>query len=105
MGQSAASLRSLRNAGYNSRHQRHHRMADAQPVPRLVEIHYDVDVTSAFMNAPTDQQLIDFVIRETRLIDQHRFEEWLDLFAEDGLYCMPLQCVPTNPRMTASLMY
>ena len=42
------------------------------------------------MTAPTDQQLIDFVIRETRLIDQHRFEEWLDLFAEDGFYWMPL---------------
>ena len=43
---------------------------------------------------PTDQQLIDFVIREARLIDQHRFEEWLDLFAEDGFYWMPLGMGP-----------
>ena len=45
MGQHAAPLRSRREAGYDRRHQRHHRMADAQPVPRLVEIHDDVDVT------------------------------------------------------------
>jgi 3-phenylpropionate/cinnamic acid dioxygenase small subunit len=88
-------------------------MADAQPVPRLVEIHDDVDVTDGSMNTqtntqtsvPTDQQLIDFVIRETRLIDQHRFEEWLDLFAEDGFYWMPLEWGQTDPRLTTSLMY
>ena len=53
--------------------------------------------------APTDQQLIDFVIREARLIDQHRFEEWLDLFAEDGFYWMPLEWGQTDPRLTTSL--
>jgi 3-phenylpropionate/cinnamic acid dioxygenase small subunit len=60
---------------------------------------------SAQINAPTDQQLIDFVIRETRLIDQRRFEEWLDLFAEDGFYWMPLEWGQTDPRLTTSLMY
>ena len=34
------------------------------------------------MAAPTNQELIDFVIREARLIDMHRLDEWLDLFAE-----------------------
>jgi Small subunit of phenylpropionate dioxygenase len=62
-------------------------------------------VTGEIMTAPTDQQLIDFVIRETRLIDQHRFEEWLDLFAEDGFYWMPLEWGQTDPRLTTSLMY
>ena len=57
------------------------------------------------MAAPTDQELIDFVIREARLIDQHRFEEWLDLFAEDGIYWMPLEWGQTDPRLAASLMY
>src|SRR3954470_20497435 len=104
MGQSATPLRPLRNAGYDGRHQRHDRMADAEPVPRLVEVHDDVDVSTA-MNAPTDQQLIDFVIREARMIDQHRFEEWLDLFAEDGFYWMPLEWGQTDPRLTTSLMY
>ncbi len=57
------------------------------------------------MSAPTDQQLIDFVIREARLIDQHRFDEWLDLFADDGIYWMPLEWGQTDARLTASLMH
>jgi 3-phenylpropionate/cinnamic acid dioxygenase small subunit len=55
--------------------------------------------------APTDQELIDFVIREARLIDMHRLDEWLDLFTEDGIYWMPLEWGQTDPRLTASLMY
>jgi 3-phenylpropionate/cinnamic acid dioxygenase small subunit len=80
-------------------------MADAQPVPGLVEVHDLVDVTGPTVQAPTDQQLIDFVVREARLIDQQRFEEWLDLFTEDGVYWMPLEWGQTDPRLTASLMY
>ena len=30
------------------------------------------------MAAPTNQELIDFVIREARLIDMHRLDEWLE---------------------------
>ena len=80
-------------------------MADAQPVPCVVEIYDVFDVTGAVVDAPTDQQLIDFVIREARLIDQHRLEEWLDLFTEDGIYWMPLEWGQTDPLLTASLMY
>ncbi|HET7805117.1 MAG TPA: aromatic-ring-hydroxylating dioxygenase subunit beta [Pseudolabrys sp.] len=57
------------------------------------------------MTLPTDRELIDFVIHEARLIDQHRFEEWLDLFTEDGIYWMPLEWGQTDARLTASLMY
>jgi 3-phenylpropionate/cinnamic acid dioxygenase small subunit len=59
-----------------------------------------------FGNAvPTDQELIDFVAREARLIDQQRFDEWLDLYADDGFYWMPLEWNQTDPRLTCSLMY
>ena len=54
---------------------------------------------------PTDQELIDFVVRETRLIDQQRFDEWLDLYADDAFYWMPLEWNQTDPRLTCSLMY
>jgi 3-phenylpropionate/cinnamic acid dioxygenase small subunit len=80
-------------------------MADAQSVPGLVEIHDLVDVTEFVVAAPTDQELAGFVIHEARLIDQHRFEEWLDLFADDGYYWMPLEWGQTDPRLTTSLMY
>jgi 3-phenylpropionate/cinnamic acid dioxygenase small subunit len=35
-----------------------------------------------------------FLIFEARLLDERRFEEWLDLFAEDATYWMPGR---TNP--------
>jgi 3-phenylpropionate/cinnamic acid dioxygenase small subunit len=55
--------------------------------------------------SPTDQQLIDFVFREARLLDQQRLDDWLDLFCEDGRYWMPLEPGQSDPRLTASLMY
>jgi 3-phenylpropionate/cinnamic acid dioxygenase small subunit len=53
----------------------------------------------------TDQQLIDFVVREARLLDQQHFDDWLDLFTEDGRYWMPVEWGQTDPRLTTSLMY
>jgi 3-phenylpropionate/cinnamic acid dioxygenase small subunit len=57
------------------------------------------------MAAPSNDDLIQFVVREARLIDQQRFEEWLDLFADDGRYWMPLEWEQTDPRLATSLMY
>src|SRR5438045_7392224 len=54
---------------------------------------------------PTDQELIDFVVREARLIDQQRFDEWLDMHADDAFYWTPLEWNQTDPRLTCSLMY
>src|SRR5262245_26043059 len=105
MGQRATPVRSVRRARRHGGDERHDGMADAQPVPCLVEVHDVVDVTMAIVGAPSDQQIIDFVIREARLIDQHRLDEWLDLFTDDGIYWMPLEWGQTDPRLTASLMY
>lgn len=55
--------------------------------------------------APTDAQLIDFVLREARLLDEQRYDDWLALFAEDGYYWMPLAPGQTDPRLHTSLMY
>ena len=54
---------------------------------------------------PSDQALIDFVVRESRLIDQHRFEEWLDLFTDDGHYWMPASPEQTTGEGTPSIFY
>jgi 3-phenylpropionate/cinnamic acid dioxygenase small subunit len=56
------------------------------------------------MTAPTNADLIAFVAHEARLIDEHRFEEWLDLFADDGRYWMPLEWGQTDRVLQASLM-
>src|SRR5215467_8458856 len=37
-----------------------------------------------------DERLVKFVYDEARLIDEKRFDEWYELFAEDGYYWMPL---------------
>lgn len=39
---------------------------------------------------PTPQQLIDFAVREARLLDEKRYDEWNALFTDDGLYWVPL---------------
>ena len=56
-------------------------------------------------SVPSDQQLMDFVLREARLLDQQRLEDWLDLFAEDGHYWMPVEWGQDDPALTTSLMY
>jgi 3-phenylpropionate/cinnamic acid dioxygenase small subunit len=40
--------------------------------------------------AGDDAALIAFVYHEARLIDEKRFDEWYDAFADDGRYWMPL---------------
>lgn len=54
---------------------------------------------------PTDQQLVDFVIREARMLDELRFNEWLELFTEDGHYWMPAEWGQTDHKLVGSLMY
>jgi 3-phenylpropionate/cinnamic acid dioxygenase small subunit len=39
---------------------------------------------------PTERELIDFVVREARLLDDKRYAEWLDLWTDDGIYWVPL---------------
>ncbi|WP_428489875.1 aromatic-ring-hydroxylating dioxygenase subunit beta [Rhodopila sp.] len=48
--------------------------------------------------------VIGLVYYEARLLDEHRFDEWLALFAPDGRYWMPLEHGQTDRRLTASLM-
>ncbi len=36
------------------------------------------------------ESLIQFAYEEARLIDEKRFDEWYDLFSDDGVYWMPL---------------
>ncbi len=52
-----------------------------------------------------DAQLIDFAYAEARMLDEQRFEEWLNLFTDDGYYWMPLAHDQDDPRLHASLLY
>ena len=57
------------------------------------------------MTFPTRDDLIDFVYDEAHLLDEGRFEEWLDLWAPDSYYWMPLEYGQTDPKLVTSLLY
>lgn len=46
-----------------------------------------------------------FLFEEARRLDEGRFEDWLDLYAEDCLYWVPSQPGQDDPLTTASIMY
>jgi len=49
--------------------------------------------------------LRQFVERETELLDDQRFEEWLNLFAEDGIYWVPAKPGQESPLNHVSIFY
>jgi 3-phenylpropionate/cinnamic acid dioxygenase small subunit len=53
----------------------------------------------------TEAELIRFVRHEARLLDERRWEEWQELFAEDGFYWVPLTHGQTDPLNHTSLAY
>jgi 3-phenylpropionate/cinnamic acid dioxygenase small subunit len=57
------------------------------------------------MSAVTQQDLVDFVYAEARMLDERRYDAWLDLYAEEGYYWMPLHHEQTDPLLEGSLMY
>ena len=48
---------------------------------------------------------IQFVIREARLLDEKRFDEWYELFTEDGHYWVPASPNQPDPLNHNSLAY
>ena len=63
------------------------------------------------MNAPLPTaragiaEASDFIIREARLLDERRFEEWLELFAADGYYWAPARYEQSDPYNEISLIF
>jgi len=50
-------------------------------------------------------EIENFLFREARLIDDEKFEEWLDLFTEDALYWAPCNRYDIDPNTEVSLIY
>ena len=46
-----------------------------------------------------------FVLREARLLDERRFGEWVELFAEDGVYWIPTRPNQGSPHEALSIIY
>ncbi|HEU5294751.1 MAG TPA: aromatic-ring-hydroxylating dioxygenase subunit beta [Burkholderiaceae bacterium] len=52
----------------------------------------------------TREQLIDLVLLEARLLDETRYDKWNALFADDGIYWVPLEPdQPEGPQHTSHL--
>jgi benzoate/toluate 1,2-dioxygenase beta subunit len=46
-----------------------------------------------------------FLYREARLLDERRFDEWQELFAQDGVYWVPLKPEQSDPLHHGSIIY
>ena len=46
-----------------------------------------------------------FLIHEARLLDERRFRDWMELFADDGTYWVPATSDQKSPFDQASLFY
>jgi 3-phenylpropionate/cinnamic acid dioxygenase small subunit len=57
------------------------------------------------MSQPSDAELAKVVKREARLIDERRFDEWYELFADDGFYWVPAAPRQADPLLHNSLAY
>jgi 3-phenylpropionate/cinnamic acid dioxygenase small subunit len=53
----------------------------------------------------SEHDLVRFVLREARLIDEKRFEEWFELFTEDACYWVPLAPGQADPLNHNSIAY
>lgn len=52
-----------------------------------------------------EQDLVRFVYDEARMLDEGRYENWLDLFHPDGIYWMPLHNDEVEEDNITSLFY
>ena len=53
----------------------------------------------------THDEIIDFIYAEARMLDEGRYDEWLELWLDDAHYWMPLEYKQDDPHLTTSLLY
>jgi len=51
------------------------------------------------------ERIEEFLYFEAKLIDEHRYEEWLGLWTEDGLYWVPCNSDDADPARQAMIIY
>lgn len=53
----------------------------------------------------TPYEIEQFLYREARLMDEHRYQEWLSLWTDDGIYWVPCSREASNPAQEVSIIY
>ncbi|HSV58265.1 MAG TPA: aromatic-ring-hydroxylating dioxygenase subunit beta [Variovorax sp.] len=74
----------------------------------LLDLDFDVSVDQlAPVEVPTDtfRRLQQFVWHEARLLDERRWDEWLALWTDDGMYWVPQQHDQASPYDHISLSW
>jgi 3-phenylpropionate/cinnamic acid dioxygenase small subunit len=62
--------------------------------------------TAAAVASDLERRAIgEFIRAETQLLDDRRFEEWMELFAEDGYYWAPIAQEQRDPLTHVSLFF
>jgi 3-phenylpropionate/cinnamic acid dioxygenase small subunit len=62
--------------------------------------------TSPTQSAALEEaEIARFLAREARCMDEGRYDEWLSLWTEDGLYWVPCNHDDTDPMREVSLIY
>lgn len=51
------------------------------------------------------REIEEFLFHEARLLDERRFEDWMELFTEDGVYWVPAEEGQDNPTDTVSIFH
>jgi benzoate/toluate 1,2-dioxygenase beta subunit len=51
------------------------------------------------------REVYDFLVHEVQLLDDRQFEQWRDLFTDDGRYWVPLKANQASPDGECSLFY
>jgi len=51
------------------------------------------------------REIEEFILYEVALLDERRFEEWRDLFTDDGFYWAPATLDQDNPQDSVSLFF
>ncbi|MGE0826562.1 MAG: aromatic-ring-hydroxylating dioxygenase subunit beta [Candidatus Binatia bacterium] len=55
---------------------------------------------------PVDRQQVEnFLYREARLMDEHAYDQWLELWTEDALYWIPSNDDDIDPERHVSIVY
>jgi len=55
--------------------------------------------------AISNDDIIDFIYAEARMLDEGHFDQWLELWMPEGHYWMPLDYRQTDPHLVTSLLY
>jgi 3-phenylpropionate/cinnamic acid dioxygenase small subunit len=62
-------------------------------------------VTSDEVSDALEREVTRFLVREARYMDEHRYDEWLALWAGDGLYWVPCNADDIDPLRQVSIIY